>query len=78
MREAWRQQEAHRSSQLAKLFPRDYSTRLPQIGCYWFGASVAVAEGIVLVGSALGMVAQWFIDQHEARKRRQLWPHRVA
>ena len=28
--------------------------------------------GIVLVGSALGMVAQWFIDQHEARKRRQM------
>lgn len=37
--------------QLAKLFPRDWAGKSPNVGCYWFGAAVDIADGIVLVGA---------------------------
>ena len=38
--------------QLAMLQPRDaMSGASPMLGCYWFGASVAIAEGVILVGA---------------------------
>lgn len=37
--------------QLAKLQPVDPATRVPLLGCYWFGAAVALADGVLLVGA---------------------------
>ena len=38
-------------AQLAKLQPRDRSGSWPQLGCWWYGYSVAMAEGVVVVGA---------------------------
>ena len=38
-------------TQIAKLQPRDRTGRWPQLGCYWFGAAVSLADGVAVVGA---------------------------
>ena len=41
----------HTGAQLAKLQPSNPISGAPLLGCFWFGAAVAISEGVVLVGA---------------------------